>query len=157
MNWPWTGRRDRVLRSIDKRLALVEQGVKEGLEDEKLDEMLERMERIEGYMAPEEPTQQLAVAPQFAGVWERIPLRFRGIVDGAVEGYTGVSLKDAVSDPSGAKMKVVMEKIGPHMSSLMKFIPKDLMAQLQAQPTSTPSSTTGSGFDPYAQTQQGPE
>jgi len=161
LNWPWTSSRDRILKQVNKRLSHMEKAVDSGIEDDQLDEIVERMDRLEKLMSPEpENIPGTNIAPQFAGIWERIPRGYRSIVDGAVEGYTGVSLKDALSDPSGAKMKIVMAKIGPHMNSLMKFIPKNLMDQLQQQPTSTGSSGNGSGpqpaYNPYEQMKEPP-
>jgi len=159
MNFPWTSSRDRILKQVNKRLSHMEKAVDSGIEDDQLDEIVERMDRLEKLMSPEPEQAAAGVAPQFAGIWERIPVKYRDLADSGVKMFTGVSLKDALSDPSGQKMKVVIEKIGPHLGSIGRFLPKDLVAELQKS-TSTQPSGNGSGpqpaYNPYEQMKEPP-
>jgi len=157
LNWPWTSRRDRVLRQIEKRLGGMEKNVQEGLEDDQLDEILDRMDRLEKIMSPEEETPApTSVAPQFAGVWERIPPKYRSLADTAVQFATGISLKEALADASGQKMRTVLEKVQPFLPYLDKFLPKDLAQRFRESPNLPLTSGTGSApaSDPYAQPPQ---
>ena len=153
----WESKRDRVLRKMDNRLARIEKASLEGIEDDQLDEMLERMDRIERIMSPEEETAPpSSVAPQFAGVWERIPPKYRSLADTAVQFATGISLKEALTDASGQKMRTVLEKVQPFLPYLDKFLPKDLAQRFRESPNLPLTSGTGSApvNDPYAQPPQ---
>ena len=138
----------------------MEKAVDSGIEDDQLDEIVERMDRLEKLMSPEPEQAAAGVAPQFAGIWERIPVKYRDLADSAVKISTGVSLKEALSDPTGAKMKMVVEKFGPHLGSIMRFLPKDLVAELQKESTSGQPSGTGSAppsaYNPYEQMKEPP-
>lgn len=126
---------------------------KEGLEDEYLDEIMDRMDRLEKLWAPEEGTTATpqGILPQYAPIWNQIPENYRGVADSAVKWVSGISLQDALSDPTGQKLKQVMEKAGPWieriggLDALKRFLPKELAGK---QPATLPPAS-GMPSDPY--------
>jgi hypothetical protein len=144
--------RSRVLRHINKKLDRLEKMSKEGLEDEALDEALERMNRLESLWAPDEPTKAppQGMAPQFAPMWSQIPENYRGIVNNAVKWVSGMTLEEALSDPTGAKLKTVMDKAGPWINRLggLDALKRFLPAQLSNAPPML-GGQSGTTSDPY--------
>ncbi len=141
--------RTRAIREVNRRMGRLETMAKDGLEDDYLEDMLDRMDRLESLWEPDETTPTPAgILPQYLPIWNQIPEKYRGMASGAVKFVSGVTLEDALSDPTGDKLRLVIEKAGPWINriggldALKGFLPKDLKA-----PAALPPSTTL--HDPY--------
>jgi hypothetical protein len=150
--WVFKSAREKALADIAKRLGGLEHLVKEDYEDDALSLIGRRLERLERqfFPEPEQPTAAQMPAPNLE-IWNKIPEQWRGPADGIAKTFFGIGIQEALSDPTGEKLKLLSEKAGPMISKLpglTRYLPKELQALLSGQgppPTSAPALPTGSG------------
>ncbi len=151
--WIFRNARERELNRIYRELIRIRKYIEEGGEEDEPANLWTELDAIKSALLPE-GAQRPPVPADVIRTWNELPGWQRLAANMAVRSFAGVSVDEAIRDPTGAKMNQLLAAAGPYLpKNLLGLVGQGQQGSQQA-PGATATQEAPFYTQPYRPTEE---